>query len=271
MLHENPWMADIDVDHWRNLQDLLLESAKEKRRIIVIHDGGAIRKFVHSERLPIVRPVDRITAPAADAEAIYRANADAVDFVAVFERNAFDEYFARFQDTWRSDEDLDVFVHRQYALMDEYPDGLVTYPGPARATLGLQWRIGASYAAVTEAVRTFVPPSSTVVFGVVEDEELWASLVLGFDADRRVRVITTVDPSQLSTTRGSLRSLASEVVQWVESTFPPCSIGLFSDLAGARAFLGTTDKLAVLRELHGSGRLVLDPSPEAIRALVGVP
>jgi hypothetical protein len=268
MLHENVWMADIDVDHWRNLQSLLLDSAKEKRRIVVIHDGGTIRKFVHSQRLPIVRPVERITAPAADAEAIYRANADSVDFVAVFERNAFDAYFARFQDTWRSDEDLDVFVHRQYALMDEYPDGIVTYPGPARATLGLQWRIGASYDAVTEAIRIHVPANSTVVFGIVEEEELWASVVLGFDADRRVRVLTTADPSQLSTTHGSLRALASEVVQWVAAAFPPCSIGLFSDLAGARAVLAAVDKGAALRELNASGRLVLDPAPETLRSLV---
>lgn len=268
MLHENPWMGDIDVDHWRNLQNLILESAKEKRRIVVIHEGGVIRKFVHSDRRPTVRPVDRITSPAADAKAIYLANADAVDFVAVFERSAFDEYFARFQDTWRSDEDLDVYVHRQYALMDEYPEGIVTYPGPARATLGLQWRVGASYAAVTEAVRAFVPPSSTVVFGIVDCEELWTSLVLGFDNDGRLKVITTVDPSQLSTTHGSLPLLALEVVRWVESSFPPCSIGLFSDLAGAKAFLAATDKLAVLKQLDASGRLVLDPLPDAIRSVL---
>ena len=122
MLHENPWMADIDVDHWRNMQTLLLDSAKERRRIVVIHEAGEIQKFVHSERQPIERPVARITDPRADAEAIYRANEAAVDFVAVFERRAFDDWTARFQDSWRSDEDLDAFVYRQYALMDEYPE-----------------------------------------------------------------------------------------------------------------------------------------------------
>jgi hypothetical protein len=268
MLHENPLMADIDVDHWRNLQHLLLDSAKEKRRIIVIHEGGTIRKFVHSDRRSIVRPVEQITAPADDAEAIYRANADEVDFVAVFERNAFDEYFARCQDSWRSDEDLDVFVHRTYALMDEYPNGIVTYPGPARATLGLQWRVGASYAAVTDAVRTLVPPNSSVVFGIVEGENLWATLVLGFDADQRAKVVTTADPSQLATTRGDLPTLAAEVVRWVEATFPPCSIGLFSDVAGARAFLAAADKLTVITGLEAAGRLVLDPAPEPLRSVV---
>src|SRR5271157_2322801 len=119
-------MADIDVTHWRNLQVLLLESAKQKRRIIMIHENGKLLKFVHSHREEIVRNVDRVDQPHAAAETVYRANAGKVDFVAVFERRAFDQYFGRVQDTWSADEDLDEYVHRMYAMIDEYPDGLVT-------------------------------------------------------------------------------------------------------------------------------------------------
>ena len=76
MLHENPLMSDINVDHWRNLQDLLLDSAKEKKRIIVIHDDGEIQKFVHSDRAEIDRSVvNRITRPQEDARRIFEANA----------------------------------------------------------------------------------------------------------------------------------------------------------------------------------------------------
>jgi hypothetical protein len=49
MLHANPLMADIG--HWRNLQSLLLESAKEKRRTVVIHENGEILKFAHPAML----------------------------------------------------------------------------------------------------------------------------------------------------------------------------------------------------------------------------
>ena len=145
MLHAYPWMADIDVNHWRNMQSLLLESAKEKLRIILIHENGELLKFVHSQKAEIVRKVDRVEDPHAVAEQVYQDNPGQADFVVVFERRAVDRYFAQFQDTWRADEDLDAFVHRQFALMDEYPDGIVTYPGPARTQLGLQWRVGASY------------------------------------------------------------------------------------------------------------------------------
>ena len=263
MLHENPWMADIDVDHWRNMQTLLLDSAKERRRIIVIHEAGEIQKFVHSERRPIQRAVERITDPRADAEAIYRANEAAVDFVSVFERRAFDDWTARFQDSWRSDEDLDAFVYRQYALMDEYPDGIVTYPGPARSMLGLQWRIGAGCADVQAAVAAFVPPSSSVVFGVFEGETLWSTLVLRFDGDRRVNVITTVDPTELALD-ADRAAVARNVVAWVNARYAPCSLGMFTSVEGARGFLADRDKLGALGRLKAAGDLILDPLPAAV-------
>lgn len=266
MLHENPLMLDIDVNHWRNLQALLLDSAKERRRIIIIHDGGEILKFVHSHREPVVKSVTRVDDPHATAEKVYDDNAGKVDFVAVFERSAFDEYFGRFQGTWKPDEDLDEFVHRTYALLDAYPDGIVTYPGPARNVLGLQWRIGATHEQVTDAVKKFVPPGSTVVFGIVDGGELWATLVLGFDDDLRITVVTTVDPSQLAAREGAA-GIAEEVVSWVDRRYPPCSVGLFTTLEHARAFLEREDKLVFLREIAERGELIASPVPDGLRVI----
>lgn len=260
MLHEDPLMLDIDVDHWRNLQALLLDSAKERRRIVVIHEDGEILKFVHSQREPIVKSVERVDDPHAVAERVYRDNEDRVDFVAVFERRAFDEYFGRWQATWKPDEDLDAFVHRTYELIDEYPEGIVTHPGPARYVLGLQWRLGAGYDEIVAASERYVPPSSTVVFGIFEGDALWATLVLGFDADLRVKVVTTVDTAQLTASHGR-DAIAEEVVAWVNRRYPPCSVGLFTGLEGARAFLDAEDKLGVLRELAEEGELIADPVP----------
>ena len=263
MLHENPLMADIDVNHWRNLQSLLLESAKAKPRIVVIHENGQIQKFIHSKRLPIAKPVDRITDPSADARAIYEANSD-IAFVAVFERRGFDAYFGEFQGTWRADEDLDAFVHRTYALMDRYPDAIVTHPGPAREVLGLQWRLGSSYEAVTEAVRTFVEPESSVVFGVFDGESLWATLVLRFDRDHRADVVTTVDPTALTMTGRD--ALAAELVSWVESTYGRCSLALFSDLQGAQELLAAADKGAAVAAMAARGALIASRLPTGLVA-----
>lgn len=266
MLHAYPWMADIDVNHWRNMQSLLLESAKEKRRIILIHENGELLKFVHSQKAEIVRKVDRVEDPHAVAEQVYRDNPGQADFVVVFERRAVDRYFAQFQDTWRADEDLDAFVHRQFALMDEYPDGIVTYPGPARTQLGLQWRVGASYEQVLAAVQQFVPANSTVLFGVFEGDVLWATLVLGFDADRKVKTITTLDPME-HPAAGPWKAQAKALVDWTNRKHGPCSIGLFTDLAGAKELLARADKLASLRQLAGAGRLVADPLPATLAKL----
>jgi hypothetical protein len=263
MLHEDPLMLDIDVDHWRNLQSLILDSAKGRRRIVVLHEDAEILKFVHSEREPVVRTVERVEDPHAVAERVYRDNADRVDFVAVFERRAFDEYCGRFQGTWRADEDLDAFVHRTYELIDEYRDGLVTHPGPARGVLGLQWRLGATYDQVTRAVERYVPPGSTVVFGIFDGDALWATLVLGFDADLRAGVVTTVDTSLLTAERGR-ETIAEDVVAWVEGRYGPCSLGLFTSRDGARSFLDAEDKLAALLDLRENGDLIADPVPTAL-------
>ena len=267
MLHENPSMLDIDVNHWRNLQALLLESAKEKRRIIVIHEAGELLKLVHSQRLEVVHDVRMVEDPHAVAERLYRDNADKVDFVAVFERRAFAEWVGRFQDTWQADEDLDAFVHRQYALMDEYPEGIVTYPGPARNVLGLQWRIGTTYEAVKSAVREFVPPSTTVVLGVFEGDALWAVLVLRFDADHRADVVTTLDPSRV--TLGSGRAAdAQATVSWAEATYGECSVALFADLPDAKALLANEDKPAAFTELVARGGLLIERAPAGVRSLL---
>lgn len=268
MLHRNVLMEDINVDHWRNLQSLVLDSAKARRRIVLIHEDGVVEKLVHSSRLPVADRVERVEDPQAVAQKLYAANADTVDFVAVFERRAFDEYFARFQATWSPDEDLDVFVHRSYALIDEYRDGIVTAPLPARETLGLQWRLGAGYAEIKGAVERFVSPGTSVLFGVFEDSSLWATLVLGFDDDRRIDVVTTIDPDEIAP-GGGREATAGELIAYVEEHHRRCPLAFFFSLTGVRAFLASRDKLGTLAELSATGDLVGSRLPPALAQLIG--
>jgi len=268
MLHENPLMSDINVDHWRNLQNLLLDSAKEKRRIIVIHDDGEIRKFVHSQRVDIDRSVvNRITRPQEDARRIFEANPGKADFVVVLERRSVDQYFGRVQDTWKSTDDLDEYVHRMFATLDEYGDGIVAYPGSARTKLGLQWRVGASYEQVKAAVERLISPRSTAVFGIFAGNDLWASLALRFDDDRRVDVIASVDVAALTAT-SDWRGKAREMVAWANSKFSPCSLGLFTTVDDARAFLANPDKLSALKKIADAGRLLAEPAPASLTRLL---
>jgi hypothetical protein len=268
MLHEDPLMSDINVDHWRNLQYLLLDSAKGKRRIIVIHDDGVIQKFTHSHRADINRGVvNRIERPQEDAQRIFETNPGKADFVVVLDRRSVDRYFGMVQDTWKSTEDLDEYVHRMFAALDQYPDGIAVYPGPARSALGLQWRLGASYEQVKEAIALFIPPSSSTIFGVFSGNELWASLILSFDENRRVNVVATAEPAAL-TAVGDWRAKARELVSWSNSKYARCSLGLFTTANEARIFLFAPNKLSALRKMAQDNQLLAEPAPANLTRLL---
>jgi hypothetical protein len=254
MLHENVLMADIDVDQWRNAQALLLRSAKACRRLIVIHEAGRVLKFRHTEGLPVNGRVDVIEDPQRVARELYEANQHLVDFVVVMERDAVDSYFAEVQDNWTIDADLDDYVRKTYASLDSYPDGIVTSPGPARETLGLQWRLGASYAEVRAAVGAYVEPRSSAVLGVHADGGLWTSLVLDFDGDLRVTSVTTADPS-LVDTQGTPAELVDRLTSWVEKGGKTISLALVMSREAAATFLDTnaTDKAKVLAQSLANG------------------
>lgn len=267
MLHENPPMLNIDVNHWRNMQSLLLQSAKGKRRIIVIHENGEVLKFVHSDRVEIVKPVDKVDNAQAAAKIIFEANPGKADFVMVLERRAVEKYFAEVQDTWSAAEDLDVYVHRMFAKLDEYSDGIATYPNKARENLGLQWKVGASHEAVSAGLTNFIPVKSTILFGVFENNETWASLVLEVDENKHICDITTVDPRELLGT-GGWKEASKEMVNWVNRKYFPCSLGMFTDLESAKAFIANENKLAALKALVSSGKVHLDPVPAVLQKLL---
>jgi hypothetical protein len=267
MLHENPLMADIDVNHWRNMQSLLLDSAKAKRRIIIIHEEGEILKFVHSDQVEILKNVTSIDDPKSAAKKVFEANQGKAEFVVVLERRSVEKYFAQVQDSWRADEDLDVYVHRMFATLDEYADGLVTYPDKARNTIGLQWRVGAEYEDIRSTVASYIPANTTVLLGVFEGDTLWGSLILSFDGEKRIDSVTTVDPTELNLS-GKWEFQTHEIVKWVNQKFTPCSLALFTDVANARIFLKNKDKGIAFQDMVRSGKLLVEPLPQALAAMM---
>jgi hypothetical protein len=264
-------MADIDVDQWRNAQALVLRSAKNCRRLVVLHDNGRVVKFRHSHGAPVHGRVATVADPQRLARELYEANAAAVDFVVVMERDSVDSYFAHIQNNWNIDDDLDEFVHKTYASLDEF-DGIVTHPGPARRTLGLQWRIGASYEQVRSVLGTLVAPSSSAVLGVTRDGQLWASLILDFDGDAKIASITTADPS-LVDSHGTHRELVDRLTAWVERSARTVSLAILLDHAAAQEFLAAPydDKATTLTRLLADGQGSLGRSRSALVDRHGAP
>lgn len=254
MLHQDVLMADIDVDQWRNAQVLLLRSAKATRRLVVIHDQGKVVKFRHTSGADCTGAVERVDDPKALAEELYEANREAVDFVVVMERDAVDSYFAAVQDSWDIDDDLDVFVQRTYALLDNYSDGIVTHPGPAREMLGMQWKTGASLADVRATAQAMVPPGTTVILGVHQGSALWASLVLDLDEEHQVTSLTTADPSKVDLT-GGREEVLNRLVAWQEDAGKTVAVGLLFDHDAAETYLAApaSQKSFVLASLIDAG------------------
>jgi len=263
MLHDHPLMTDIDVDQWRNLHEMFLESAKEKKRIIIIREGGKILKFVHSNGEEIVKSISRITDPQMDARKVYEDNKERADFVLLVDRKGVEKFFAEVQDSWSPDEDLDEYVYRIYSKLDEYEDEIVTYPGPARKTLGLRWKLATSYPKVIEAVEKYIPSNSVVVIGIFEDRDsIWGSLVLGFDEKRKIKLITTVEKSEITK---DWKKEYKNIIKWVEERFWKCSLGLYVDKGSMEIILRSGGKLETIRGLSREGKLIAYPIPETLQ------
>ena len=263
MLHDHPLMIDIDVDQWRNLHEMFLESAKEKKRIIIIREDGKILKFVHSHGEEVVKSINEITNPQEDARKVYKDNKEKADFVLLVDRKGVERFFAEVQDSWNADEDLDEYVYKMYSKLDEYKDEIVTYPGPARKTLGLRWKLAISYPQAKEFVEKYIPNNSVVVIGIFKDNNLiWGSLVLGFDEKGKIKLITTVEESKITK---DWKKEYKHIIKWVEEKFWKCSLGLFVEKGGMEIILKSGGKLETIRGLTKEGKLIIYPIPETLQ------
>lgn len=252
MLSKDVLMEDIDVDQWRNAQDLLLESAKEKKRIIILHDDGVIRKCQHTDGIPVIGAPERIINPEKQAKKLYEDNKDNVDFVAIFERKAFDDYFSKVQESWVIDEPLDSFIHRTYELLDQYPDTMLTYPGPAKDTLGLQYRLGIRRNEALVMANKWLIPDSSLLLGIYDEGGLWTSLVLTFDKNMDVTELTTVDAERMDT-KGSMKEVTARGLDWMAKHHKSRAIALVWTRKAFDEFRNASDKENSVRQALISG------------------
>jgi sulfite reductase beta subunit-like hemoprotein len=256
-------MTDIDVDQWKKVQEMFLESSKEKKRIIMIRESQEILKFVHSDREEIVKSIHKITNPQEDARKVYEDNKERTDFVLLVDRKGVERFFGEVQESWNPDEDLDEYVYKMYAKLDEYKDEIVTYPGPARKTLGLRWKLAMSYPQAKKFVNKYIPRDSVVVIAIFEDSNLiWGSLVLGFDDKGKITLITTIEKSKIAE---DWKKEYKNIIKWAEEKFNKCSLGLFVDKRSMEMILKSRGKLATIRGLSREGKAIVYPIPELLQ------
>ena len=236
MLDPYVTMLDIDVDQWRNAQTLLLHSARATRRIVVIHDQGVVVKCRDTTGAAVKNAPTQVADANQVAKALYEANPE-VGFVMVVERDAMDTYFAKVQDMWTIEQDLDDYVRACFAALDDTAGGVVTYPGTAGHNLGLQWRLGTSHDIIESALASVGKPGGTVVLGVEDAGRLWASLVLDLGQDGKVVGITTADPAEVEL-GGSRPELADRLAAWQQTKAKRVDAVLVCALATIQRVLG---------------------------------
>lgn len=256
MIAANVLMEDMDKDQWSHDQDLLLESSKEKNRIIVLHDNGVIRKIARTDGSEVKGKPASITDANVQAKQLYEANKEGLDFVAIFERHAFDEYFSKMQDSWIADEPVDSFVYRQYKLLDQYPDTMVTYPGPAKTQMGMQFRLGVSLNEAFTLSNKWVSPNTSILLGVYDHGCIWASLVFTFNEKMEISVLTTVNPEKVNTV-GDMAKVTDNAFDWLKKTHQSGAAALVWNREEFDVFRAAKDKEKAVVEGLAKGSVVL--------------
>jgi hypothetical protein len=249
-------MEDIDKDQWAHAQDILLESSKEKSRLIVLHDNGIIRKIGRTDGTPVVASPESIVDAQSQARKLFEANQDGLDFVAIYERHAFDEYFSRMQNSWIADEPLDSFVDRQYRLLDEYPDDLVTYPGPAKCQMGLQYRFGTERNEAIALAHKWASPNTSILLGIYQEGQLWASLVMSFDGGMDISALTTVDAERVDVV-GDISTVTERAMDWLSRTHLSAAAALVWRMPAFEEFKKAENKEAAVAKALMNGSAVL--------------
>jgi hypothetical protein len=113
------------------------------------------------------------------------------------------------------------------------------------------------------AVRTFVAAGSSAVVCIFDDNFLWASMVIAVGESGGRASVSTMD-GPAAEAGGDMTKAAGEAVNWVQTHYGPCSLGLFVNKEHAQALLCASDKAGAIRSASAAGGLVLSPIPPAL-------
>jgi len=232
--------------------------------LVLIHDGGRIRKALHTRDGRIDPHTIRWPADLADV-----ASESGVRFVWGFHTGALEELMERFGARVRRGDDglaqaLILFgAFRE--LLDEgaitsWPRKLKNVPVPTRAV-------------VDRAIDSIVPAGRTMLLALYESGELWTALVLRRAEGSPARFDAIAGPMHLRRemgfVSGDFRRDYRHLVSAVEALYGPLSIGVHAQVETVRQLIigaeaGDWARAVALRDV------VLAPLPLVLTVPLGI-
>jgi len=273
MLDLHVQIVDVDISHWGYLQSKLVKSGREKERIIVIHEKGKILKYIHSHGKPTRKVIDEISSPLKDAEKIYEANRDLVEYVVIIDRDAVNDYFAEVQKSWKPDESIVEYTVRMRKLLNKYYEkgAIVTYPGKPTDYLGWVPTLSIDYNMIIEFVNFYLLPDSLVALFVFSGEKLKASLILGFNKVMKIDLITSTDVLRtLRIEEYDWRHYYKDLISVIENKLGrKCSLGIFIEEKVLDSIIqkGSIDLQIIINAMK-QNNIILYPITDKLRTMI---
>ena len=182
MLSQKVKIADLNLDQWRRLTQLVYHPEKS-RKVLLLHEGGKPLKCWDTVSGELPLPALSVNDPQACADALHAQYPQAYE-VWVLEPEPFARKMSEIQAQASFATEQDV-----YALF-EFEERLKT-PGFAVAPRRDFFWHGAPIQRLQRFVEKMLPDSCVFVLGVFDGDQLWASLLVEFENKKIVSISTS--------------------------------------------------------------------------------
>lgn len=246
---------------WKPRAPAEREPTRPRGGLLVVHEGGRVRKMLHTGRGRVEPPRARWPIPLSEL-----AQAEGASWAAALHLGALEEVMERFGARARRGQDLIaqslevIGIVREMigeGAIDHWPRRLRGLPTPSEAM-------------VRRSVDALCPDGRAIALGMFKDGELWTA----FAARRRGALFDVIaGPDELRPMMGLLsgdwRRDYRHLARAVEDRYAPLAFGCFAEVDAFRALQvdarpGAWGRAVVVRDL------ILSPIPMAVGLALGV-
>ena len=98
-----------------------------------------------------------------------------------------------------------------------------------------------------------------------DNRKIWTSLVLGFDNEQKISLITTLKQGIVE---NNWKDEYKKIVDYVQKDFWKCSIGIFANIDRMKNILSGKDPRKEFLSSCLDGEIIVDPSTDALKSII---